>query len=108
VLLLLLLIAAVAAAVVLPGDTQQPAQEGTAEMSGLRAGRLLGGRTGHNTVLERPKQFWVFSFNLAHEGCSQSLLSDPSECVADACCGVPLVQPMTAFYTPGDNSSAQG
>jgi hypothetical protein len=39
-------------------------------------------RAGHVTVVELPRQFWVFSFNLEHKGCSQRLLSTPSECSA--------------------------
>lgn len=55
-----------------------------------QAGCLEGGglRKDHNTVLDRPKQFWVFSFNLVHKGCSQIKAPKPSECVAAACCGV--------------------
>jgi hypothetical protein len=49
-----------------------------------QAGCLTGGgmRAGHVTVVELPRQFWVFSFNLEHKGCSQRLLITPNECSA--------------------------
>jgi hypothetical protein len=40
-------------------------------------------RTGHVTVLEQPVQFRVFSYNLEHAGCKQSLLSKKSKCLVD-------------------------
>jgi hypothetical protein len=46
-----------------------------------------GLRKDHNTVLDQPKQFWMFSFNLVHVGCSQIFAPKPSECVAAACSG---------------------
>lgn len=51
------------------------------------AGCLMGGgmRAGHVTVMEVPRQFLVFSFNLEHPGCSRTRLSKTSECWLRGC-----------------------